>query len=1083
MRPVAGPSDSLDRADTVDVADPGADAQATLPQPPSTTPAATLAAVFRVVDPAAYERGAELARGGMGRIVAAHDLRHDRPVALKEPLSADPGIVARFHREALITARLQHPAIVPIYEAGQWPDGRPFFAMRKVDGRPLDQAIAERPTLAARLGLLPTAIAVAEAVAYAHSRGVVHRDLKPHNVLVGAYGETVVIDWGLAKRVGSAEPAQATGASGDAPGMTQAGGAIGTPSYMAPEQARGADVDERADVYALGALLYHLLAGHSPYHDTAVPAHAMIEVVASGPPTPIALVLDGVPTELIAIVDKAMAREPADRYRTARELAADLRRFSEGRLVDAHRYSLRTLVWRWARRHRLVLSTLGAVVIAALIAALVYVRGLRIERARTAAQRQVAIAERARAEAAAARAEHQTRNLLVEHGRQHAVAGRPLEAAPYLARAYALGDDSPQVRALLGTVMPTVESTILRHGAGADATVAGVAVAPDGERIATVGWDGTLRLWSAAGAALAVHRLNGRGAQVAFLDDGSVVTADAEGRVARWDAAGVATPIAQLPAIVVALSVSPDRRRVAAASFDGAFVVWDRASGQVVLDAKARRASAALAFGADADTVLAPGGPDGARWSIAAGRAAGPRGAARTVVTAADGRSALIAADRVIVLDADGALVTDRRSTSGYELGAWSGRGLVLCDATASLVERWDDGATAPTWRHDLGGARVRALAATPTLVAIAGGDGAITLLDATTGGRLAQLRGHDGEVYGVAFAGPALLSHSGDGTARRWELADVLPETWRPGPGPALAARGPRGHDLAWHEAGAIVVRDDAAAPPRRIPAPTRPTALALGADVIALADASRVWAWDRATGAPLADRPLIGAPRAIAALADGRVAIADDALTLWDPRGARPVVDVPRAEPIARLAPLPDGGLVLSTGNRLIRLGPDGKVVREWGDHTSWLTAIAATTSGAIIAGEASGALRVYPSLAAPSIRLVSNDGIVTAVALTADGTRALAGTLGGVVQVWDLASGRVVARWAGHHGQVAAILAAADGADVVTADGDGRLRRWQLPLEARPPAVIAGLVERGSPFQVSDDGRLIAADGSPR
>src|SRR4051812_2271356 len=144
-----------------------------------------------------YRPEREIARGGMGRIVAAEDLRLGRAVALKELIDPVAEQRGRFQREALITARLQHPGIVPVYEAGRWPSGDPFFAMKLVSGRPLDRVIAETATLADRLALLPRLAAAADAIAYAHSQRVIHRDLKPANVLIGEFGETVVIDWGL----------------------------------------------------------------------------------------------------------------------------------------------------------------------------------------------------------------------------------------------------------------------------------------------------------------------------------------------------------------------------------------------------------------------------------------------------------------------------------------------------------------------------------------------------------------------------------------------------------------------------------------------------------------------------------------------------------------------------------------------------------------------------------------------------------------------------------------------------------------------------------------------------------------------
>jgi len=245
------------------------------------------------VDPEHYVVDGELARGGMGRILAARDRRLGRPVAIKELLHLDDDLLRRFEREARVTARLQHPAIVNVHEAGVWAShhpsrsepretapspplgGEPFYVMKLISGRSLDKIIAEQKTLAARLALVPNVLAVADALAYAHSQRIVHRDLKPANVIVGDFGETVVIDWGLAKELGVAEAPLAEGTGADAgrrpnaaasspDSGTVAGALMGTPSYMAPEQVRGDPVDERADVYAIGAILYQTLAGDLP---------------------------------------------------------------------------------------------------------------------------------------------------------------------------------------------------------------------------------------------------------------------------------------------------------------------------------------------------------------------------------------------------------------------------------------------------------------------------------------------------------------------------------------------------------------------------------------------------------------------------------------------------------------------------------------------------------------------------------------------------------------------------------------------------------------------------------------------------
>ncbi|HEY1553713.1 MAG TPA: serine/threonine-protein kinase [Kofleriaceae bacterium] len=327
-----------------------------------------------------YRTEREIARGGMGRITAAEDRRLGRPVALKELIDPAGEQTQRFEREARITARLQHPGIVPVYEAGRWETGEPFFAMKLVSGKPLDQVIDDALKLSDRLALLPRLAAACDAIAYAHSQRIIHRDLKPSNVLIGEYGETVVIDWGLAKDLDTADsPASATQTRGprafverpshreitsQSSTLTVAGAVMGTPAYMPPEQARGEPVDQRADVFALGAMLYHLLAGKPPY--AARTATDVLASAALGKFVPLAQRVKKVPLELHAIVERAMAPNPIDRYPNAGELAEEVRRFLTGRLVDAHRYTALQRVGRFVKRHRAAV-TISAIAIAGFV--------------------------------------------------------------------------------------------------------------------------------------------------------------------------------------------------------------------------------------------------------------------------------------------------------------------------------------------------------------------------------------------------------------------------------------------------------------------------------------------------------------------------------------------------------------------------------------------------------------------------------------------------------------------------------------------------------------------------------------------
>jgi serine/threonine protein kinase len=290
--------------------------------------------VSRAPDPGPrYAIVREHARGGLGRVLEGWDVQLGRPVAIKELLDRrDPIAQERFQREARITARLQHPGIVPVHEVGRGENGRPFFAMKLVRGQTLQQLVHRSRSLEERLALLPNLIAVADAIAYAHTQRIIHRDIKPANILIGPFGETVVIDWGLAKDLGSLEaepvPVEPKVIAVD---TTIPGTVLGTPGYMAPEQAEGAPVDERADVYALGSVLYTLLAGEPPYK--GADSTEVLEKLRVGPPPPIAERQFGLPRHLTAIVDKAMARDPAARYRNALDLADDLKSFQTSQLV------------------------------------------------------------------------------------------------------------------------------------------------------------------------------------------------------------------------------------------------------------------------------------------------------------------------------------------------------------------------------------------------------------------------------------------------------------------------------------------------------------------------------------------------------------------------------------------------------------------------------------------------------------------------------------------------------------------------------------------------------------------------------
>jgi serine/threonine-protein kinase len=331
----------------------------------------------------------KFSRGGMGTIYLAEDANLGRKVALKVLHTPDASgeLSARMLREARIIAQLEHPSIVPVHDVGELPDGRVFYVMKFVQGSRLDQYAQDTRSLSDLLRIFQK---VCEAVAFAHAHGVIHRDLKPENIMVGAFGEVLVMDWGLAKIV----PAEGRGlrAEGEERGAksegrkargedqkaesgereaesdghderndngllssrheTVHGTVMGTPAYMAPEQKRGEidQIDQRTDVYALGAMLAFLLTGQSKV-GLAQKDSSLSTTDSSASP---ALLNAKIPKSLTAICAKAMAEEKTQRYAGALDLANDIERFLNGLAVSSYKENIFEKAWRWLKQYRFI---------------------------------------------------------------------------------------------------------------------------------------------------------------------------------------------------------------------------------------------------------------------------------------------------------------------------------------------------------------------------------------------------------------------------------------------------------------------------------------------------------------------------------------------------------------------------------------------------------------------------------------------------------------------------------------------------------------------------------------------------------
>ncbi|MDA1051604.1 MAG: serine/threonine-protein kinase [Planctomycetota bacterium] len=343
------------------------------------------------------------AQGGLGQISVAFDKELHREVALKElqmKYAANEATRERFMIEAEITGGLEHPSIIPVYGLGHYSDGRPYYAMRFIRGDNLQEAIDayhRSPPDARHLELhklLRRFVDVCDAVQYAHSRGVLHRDLKPGNIMLGKYGETLLVDWGLAKPIDSSNaptlvdgpPLHISSGSGSAP--TSMGSVVGTPGYMSPEQAAGRLdlLGPASDVYGLGATLYHLLTGQAPFHDKLSEVLKKIERGEFQPPRQ---VNSKVPRALEEVCLKAMQRRPEDRYTSASRLAEDVEHWLADEPVSTWKEPVSQRLRRWTRRHWNATVGLAAIVVAGL--AMLAVSAVVLRRAYDHEQQQHAV--------------------------------------------------------------------------------------------------------------------------------------------------------------------------------------------------------------------------------------------------------------------------------------------------------------------------------------------------------------------------------------------------------------------------------------------------------------------------------------------------------------------------------------------------------------------------------------------------------------------------------------------------------------------------------------------------------------------
>ena len=1062
-----------DPEETIDAAGPRPE-----PGAASTLPVEVVAATRDYQELLSVERNhyvitRELARGGIGRVFEARDLRLGRQVAIKELLPKNRDAARRFEREARITARLQHPAIIHVYEAGMWPGGEPFYVMPVVAGRSLDKVVAERTTLDQRLGLLPNVIAVADALAYAHNANVIHRDLKPANVLVGEFGETVVIDWGLAKDLGAhTDPKESLQMRlrHTTPNETASGSVVGTPMYMAPEQARGDAVDQRADVYALGALLYKVLCGAAPYEGTT--SREVLDQVRTTPPVPVQDREPGAPPDLVAIVAKAMARDPDDRYITASALAADLKRFEMGQLVGAHRYTIGELVRRWLQRHRVAVSISAAALVALIVLGVFSVQRVLDEKRRADVQRADAQAKRA--------------NLLEERGRTVLLEGHAGHALAYLVGAVEVSGIADARGFLIADAMRPFEARKAFVDVGPGDVV--VAASADGRRLAMAGTD-RIKLVAADGALVREFRAPQATRAVAFDAQSTRLAAGGDDGTARvWTLDGAQVAELRHGGRILDVAFSPDGRQLVTAGADATVRLWDIASGQQTpVECPHSKPIVAVRFSVDGKFVATAGEdarscvfyavtPAGTVFKDLRGHTAAINSVAwspddKLIVTASDDGTAIVwNADR-----GKPALQPLRHDEGSLvEVAAISHDGHSIVTAGSDFVARvWqlpselpEDGTprAAPPPKKLVGhGARIvlAAFSADDTQLVTGGFDDLVKIWDLESLSEVATFE-HGDVVTSVAFVPQAALLATGsrDGAARLWntqvseersDLDAAVNAIAIGGDGAVAAAladslvrvrhRGGKTTELHGHLGGVLAV------------------AFTGDGKLISAGEDPAAIVWDVAGGREIARLGNHGDPTlALAVDGDRVLMLVARKIEVWSLAQRKQIGELAAADgPIDAIAVNPQNGAVVGVGRdgtfaAWDRSGNVLSAARK--NQDSPYTAAAFAPDGKALVTSSVGAADVWPvsgtSIGDVGVRLEGGMGIVRAIVVSADGKLVITAGDNGRAMIWDRDKGKLVGRRARHAKPISSLALAGD--SLWIASEDQTLTKWNVRSETR-------------------------------